>query len=427
MLDLTLLRILKNRDDFYRIRGRVPDTAIDPQTKAIMTDYGKYFDKFPDHTTVDFDTFLPLFRSWHSSLKDDKRAAFEVILANARKDVDEHTRHEVMRSMLELRLATSAATLAAQFDEGDVKNIYHSLSKLIDDFKSDAGIRDVRYLDDDIDDLLLEDANEVGVQWRLQSLNDSMRPLRGGDFGIIAGRPDKGKTTFISSEITYMAGQLPADRNVVWLNNEGPGKRIIPRVYQSALGATRTQLIQLSQRGMLKEAYKKMVGRMDKIRIVDVHGMDNFSVEQIIEANNAGLVVYDMIDNIRGFGDAARTDLGLEKMYQWGRELSVKLDLIGLATSQISAEGDGLQFPTLSMLKDSKTGKQGACDFQLMIGSSNDPGYSNVRWLGLPKNKLRKDTGPSDPRATVKYEPMRARYADLEMTGDTDDQNKADA
>jgi replicative DNA helicase len=422
MIDLTLLRILKKRDDFYRIRGRVPDTAIDAQTRAIMLDYGKYFDKFPDHAEVNFETFLPLFRAWHSSLKDDKRVAFEAILQNARKDVDDDTRQEVMRSMLELRLATTVANHVAKYDEGDMNNIFYAIQKSIDDFKSDAGIKDVRFIDTDIDTLLLEDVEEKGVQWRLQVLNESMRPLRGGDFGIIAGRPDKGKTTFISSEITYMASQLPPEKNVVWLNNEGPGKRIIPRIYQSAIGATRTQLVTMSQRGLLNEAYKRFMGRRDKIRIVDIHGMDNFSVEQIVEANNAGIVVYDMIDNIRGFGDSARTDQALEKMYQWARELSVKHDIIGLATSQISAEGDGMQFPTLSMLKDSKTGKQGACDFQLMIGSSNDPGYGNVRWIGLPKNKLRKDTGPADPRATVKYEPMRARYTDLDMTGDTDEQ-----
>jgi replicative DNA helicase len=103
-------------------------------------------------------------------------------------------------------------------------------------------------------------------------------------------------------------------------------------------------------------------------------------------------------------------------MYQWARELCVKYDCIGIATSQISNEGDGLQFPTLPMLKDSKTGKQGANDFQLMIGASNDPGLGRVRYIGLPKNKLRREGGPSDPRATVKYEPELARYSDLPTT-----------
>jgi replicative DNA helicase len=120
-----------------------------------------------------------------------------------------------------------------------------------------------------------------------------------------------------------------------------------------------------------------------------------------------------MIDNIRGFGSEARTDLQLEEMYKWARERSVKYDAIGLATSQISAEGDGLQFPTLSMLKDSKTGKQGACDFQLMIGASNDPNLEYSRYLSLPKNKLRRDGQPSDPRCEVRFQPNLARYEDI--------------
>ena len=106
-------------------------------------------------------------------------------------------------------------------------------------------------------------------------------------------------------------------------------------------------------------------------------------------------------------------DLALEEMYKWGREIAVKYDIVGLATSQISNEGDGLQFPTMGMLKDSKTGKQGACDFQLMIGSSNDPMLQNFRYIGLPKNKLRREGGRSDPRATVKFNHGTARYEDI--------------
>jgi replicative DNA helicase len=413
--------MLKHREDFYRVRGRIPDNALDQQTLIIVKDYGKYFDKFPDHLSVDFDVFLPLFRAWHSGLKDDKRQALEIVLSKAKDEVSEDTRQEVMRSLLELRLATTLANKVAAFEEGELPNLFHHISDSIQEYKTDAGLREVKFIDTDIDVLLNEENDDSGVQWRLDVLNQSMRPLRGGDFGIIAGRPDKGKTTFISSEITHMATQIAPDENILWLNNEGPGKRIIPRLYQSALGVTRTKLLELSARGVASLAYSKLLGRKDKIRVVDIHGMDNFAVEQIIEANNAKVVIYDMIDNIRGFGDSARTDLGLEKMYQWGREIAVKYDAIGLATSQISADGDGMQFPTLGMLKDSKTGKQGACDFMLMIGSSNDPGYSNVRWLGMPKNKLRLDTGPADPRAAVKYEPMRARYTDMPIMGDDTD------
>ena len=109
MIDLTLLRILKHRENFYKVRGRITDNALDPQTLVIIKDYGKYFDKFPEHQSVDFDVFLPLFRAWHSGLKDDKRQALEIVLTRARENVDEDTRQEVMRSLLELRLEIGRA------------------------------------------------------------------------------------------------------------------------------------------------------------------------------------------------------------------------------------------------------------------------------------------------------------------------------
>jgi replicative DNA helicase len=62
------------------------------------------------------------------------------------------------------------------------------------------------------------------------------------------------------------------------------------------------------------------------------------------------------------------------------------------------------------MLKDSKTGKQGASDFQLMIGKSNDPCLSMSRFLGLPKNKLHQEGHDKDPRAEVIFDAIRCRY-----------------
>ena len=80
-----------------------------------------------------------------------------------------------------------------------------------------------------------------------------------------------------------------------------------------------------------------------------------------------------------------------------------------------------MQFPTLGMLKDSKTGKQGACDFQLMIGASNDPNLAGVRYIGLPKNKLRREGARGDPRATVNFRPQIARFDDIPIDPETED------
>ncbi len=423
-VDVNVLRMLKHKDDFRRVFGRIPAAALNKETAAILEDYKKYFNKFPDHDTVDMDVFLPLFRLWHNTLPDDRRAVFEVVLNNARAEVQPDVRQQVMRQILELRLATELGELLTKFDAGDLTNINSAIKELQTSFKADAGISESSYIKDDIHDILDEQEDDNGIKWRLHCLNESMRPLRPGDFGIIAARPDKGKTSFIASELSFMAEQIPDDKNVLWLNNEGLGKRIIPRFWQAVLGANMAEIMTLKRANALKPAFLKRMGRIDKLRIEDIHGKDNYSVEQLIEANNAAIVVYDMIDNIRGFGTESRTDQRLEEMYKWGRDCAVNMGHIGIATSQISVEGDGMQFPTLSMLKDSKTGKQGACDFQLMIGSKNDPAWGQVRWLSLPKNKLRRDGFPGDPRCTVKFDPSRVRFTDLDAapatSGDDD-------
>jgi replicative DNA helicase len=392
----------------------VPLAAADDKTLALLADFGKYFQKFPNHEHIDLQVFLPRFRQWHPNMSDEQFSSYVSILKNIAKDVDEETRAGILGEMYELNMATELANLCSKFDEGELTiPLADLVAAKVDEYKINIGARAAMWNNTPIEELLIEDLDESGVRWRLGCLSESMRPLRPGDFGVIAGRPDKGKTSFLSSELTHMALQLPEDKNVVWLNNEGVSSRIVKRLYQSALDKTITDLIEINKSGKLKKMYEKIVGRLDRIRVIDIHGFHVGQVEAILEHNNPGIVVYDMIDNIRGFGSEARTDLQLEEMYKWARERSVKHNCIGLATSQISAEGDGLMYPTLSMLKDSKTGKQGACDFLLMIGASNDSALENSRFLSLPKNKLRRDNAPGDPRCEVRFKPTTARYEDV--------------
>jgi len=408
---------MKDRKTFNQLYGVIPKDgkSVDAQTMALLTDFNKYYELFPSHTKLDQETFMPRFQQWHPTLKPEQLQFFNQVLTSVfSKDADQDQREHIMQWLAEIEMATAMANLAEEHNTGELEeDMFSRMTNILDQYRRRLDVRFDRWIDDSIADLLVEDLNDDGIAWRLACLNASMRKLRPGDFGIVAGRPDKGKTSFISSEVTFMASQLPPDRNIVWLNNEGPGRRIVPRLYQSAIGVGVRELGEMVTANTAEKRYVDIVGRRDRIRVIDIHGKTNGQVEMILEDNKAGIAVFDMIDNIKGFGDAARTDLALEAMYQWARERMVKHDCIGLATSQISNDGDGLLFPTLGMLKDSKTGKQGACDFQLMIGASNDQNLQNSRWLGLPKNKLRKPDGPSDPKAEVHFDGRIGRYSDV--------------
>ena len=405
---------MKHRKDYAALTPMLSDKIVDAEAKAVIQDFGRYFEAYPTHEHIDWQTFVPQFLRWHPGMKPERTKQFVNIFKAAMPEADEDQRRNVVSDLAELGLGTEVANYVAQYEEGELDDLPGMLQEAHDRYKKRVGFKLVRFIETSIDELINEEFDGSGLQWRLKCLRDTMRGLRPGDFGIIGGRPDKGKTSFIASEITELAGQLPSDRNAVWLNNEGPGKRIIPRLYQAALNFNMDQMKIHSQAGQLEDLYREQLGRLDRIRVIDIHGLNKTQVEILLEDNNAGLAVFDMIDNIQGFGDAARTDLGLERMYQHQREQMVKHECIGLATSQISSEGDGLMFPTMPMLKDSKTGKQGACDFQIMIGAANDPLYASSRFIGVVKNKLRHPTGPSDPKAEVLFDAPRSRYRDLE-------------
>lgn len=416
-MDVALLKVCSTRKDYAMLGPLAPKSSLEARTVALLGLFGKYFELYPTHEQIDWQVFLPQFERWHPNLKQEKldewKHVFKTIITRV---VDDDTRKNLVSDLSENELFTTIANMAEEHSNGNLDQGFYRLGELLEVHKKRMGFKEIKHIDTPIGELLQDEFDDTGISWRLGCLNATMRRLRGGDFGIIAGRPDQGKTSLIASEVTHMAPQLPPERNVVWLNNEGPGKRIIPRCYQAALGLTMSQMKAFQLQGKLEDMYREyMGGRLDKIRIIDIHGLTNVQVEMLIEQNNAGIVVYDMIDNIRGFGDAARTDLALEHMYQWARERSVKYDCIGLATSQISNDGDNMRYPTIGMLKDSKTGKQGACDFQIMIGSINDPGFQLSRFIGVVKNKLRRPEGRGNPQCEVLFDMDKSIYTDIPM------------
>lgn len=417
MLDFVLLSLMREKKRFFQLYGAIPEETpvIDNDTRHLLKDFDKYYKAFPSHDVIDLDTFTPRFLQWHPGLKPEQRTYYLKIIEKIfAKETDDDQANHVMSWLAEVEMATKMANLAETYNSGDLEDdFYGQMLKITDNYKKRIDVRFDSWIDAGIAELMQEDLNDEGVSWRLNCLNTHMRKLRPGDFGIIAGRPNKGKTSFICSEVTHMAPQLPEDKNIIWLNNEGPGRRIVPSVYRAALGVTTPELGQLAISGMAEKRYIDLMGRRDRIRVIDIHGWNNGMVRRVLEDSNPGIIVYDMIDKIKGYGSAARTDLGLEMMYDEAREWSVYYDAIGLATSQISNDGDGLMYPTMGMLKDSKTGKQGACDFQIMIGASNERSYAGSRFIGVVKNKLSRAGIPEDPQQEVRFDRDTARYTDI--------------
>lgn len=421
-IDVSLLQLMRHKKEYIRLIRTVNERAIDSKTKIILDDYGKYFELVPDCEVIPLSgPFLTWFTTIaHKTLKPDDVAVYRAMFREAEQDVDEATKSMLVAKLLEADLAVEASDAAERWQRGEEVNISRVLRSLVDRYETDVK-RKVKIPFVEINENLFdEDVNNSGFTWAWECLNNTMRPLRGGDFIILAGRPDKGKTTALAQHLAHMAKQVKEmypteNRHILWFNNEGPGKRIMKRIIQSALGIPISKVIKKQNDGTLWDDYAAAIGG-DKflIKVIDIHGFRSWQVEEIMKQLPPALVVFDMIDNIRFDGEmingGQRTDQMLEAMYQWGRDLAVLYDCPVMATSQISADGDGLAFPTLSMLKDSKTGKQGAADAIITIGAKNEKAFENLRFVGLTKNKLALEGRPRSPHTEMILDGPTGRY-----------------
>lgn len=411
MIDKALLRVIKYREQFDKVYRYIPRSAIDKRTRAIATDIRKYFDLHPDEDQVNMEAFRSLFfTSWHRNLSEEDCSYYNKVLDQISYDEPEGIKNSLVNQLLELEFATEVGNLIELYHQGDDIDVVPQIHSLCEEVRSSLE-RTNNYEFAQLDEELLEeDVSGAGLEWALPCLNKVMRPLRGGDAIIVAARPDAGKTSFLTHNLGHMATQT--DSPIIWLNNESKKERILKRSLQSVLNVTNSELLAKQQAGTMLDEYLSIVGSRDKLRVYDIHGWSSYQVEELLETvGDIGAVVFDMLDNVKFPVSRAeqRTDQVLEAMYQWARELSVKIDAPVIATSQVSTEGAGMQFPELHMLKDSKTGKQGACDVVLMIGQSADPLLENSRFLSVPKNKL-KIEGSLRLDAEVLFDKDRGRY-----------------
>ena len=346
----------------------------------------------------------------------DKEYYEGVIAAVDKLDVSSTTTSVLLQSFVDNKLLKEISLAAYEVTEGTLSK--EKLSALLEQYTAEkdnsVSEEEFEFISDDIEELLTETFRKPGLRWRLNTLNQMLGSLRGGDFGFIFARPETGKTTFLASETTFMAEQLSEDAGpIIWFNNEEKGSKVKIRCYQAALG---TELAAInSNTTAAKAAYLKRT--KGKHLLLNPKGTINKSmVEQVCRRYKPSLIIFDQIDKITGF-EADREDLKLGSMYQWARELAKELDCPVIAVCQADGTGEGAKWLTMGNVANAKTAKQAEADWIVGIGKIPDTGYENVRYLHASKNKLSGDEDSLPDQRHGKREviikPSIARYEDI--------------
>lgn len=416
-MELPILHALRQKDKFRLLQHAVPQEMIGQEAKFVIGWMRQYWDAYPSHEFVDIDALDAMIRL-KSGYDANQFALVKLILDRLRKPVDPETVRGVVGLLAELDYRGKAAAVIARHEAGEDVNIVYELARLTEQAKKATGQSAAElYIDEDVVSILKSEAGDHGIKLPTLLLSEHIKGMLGGASVALAGRPDKGKSSLTAFIAAKVAPQIPKyfddDRPLLWLNNEGMGRRLIPRIYQAALNVTVDELYALSNEGKLEDAYlRAMGGRKDRIRVKDMHGADLARIEQVIEKMRPAVVITDMLANYKMPGSTGNIVQDTEHKWQEMREMACRLDFIHFGTIQISNDGDDQLYPAYSHLKDSKTGVQGATDVIVMMGALNDPGSFAVRGLSTPKNKFSMPGKRSHAQGQVHFDAPRCQFTD---------------
>lgn len=325
-------------------------------------------------------------------------------------EIGEDLLHDLLSKIKQKYIAYELANKSFDFIEGrssSIESIKQTYEKF-DDIEEE--LEEIQFVTDDLETLYEETVKTPGLRWRLNSLNNMLGSLRPGDFGFVFARPETGKTTFLASEVTFMANQT--NKPILWFNNEEQGKKVVIRCYQAALGLKLHEL--MGNRDENKQRYIEYT--RGNIKLFDSASIYKRQVEDFCQQFKPALVIFDQIDKIKGF-DGDREDLRLGTIYQWARELAKGYcPVIGVC--QADGTGEGQKWLTMNHVANAKTSKQAEADFIIGIGKQHDPNYEYIRYINISKNKLSGDTDTIPElrhgRCDVLIEPEIARYKDFQ-------------
>jgi len=216
-----------------------------------------YWETFPERKAVDHDELESLVRLRSGGQSPESVAITIHMVEQLRSPIADGALEGILGQLYELDLSGRAGALLAKYNNGEEINLAYELQRMAADVgRAKGAANPADYIDTPIGDILAEVSDDRGVKFRrITALRESILGLQGGASIILAARPDKGKTSFIADAVTDFAPQcvhqFGADRPILWLCNEGSGKRIVPRIYQAALGKDLDQIISIDRKSVV--------------------------------------------------------------------------------------------------------------------------------------------------------------------------------
>lgn len=424
MIEIDLISALKIKDNYTKFKKYIKPHALSESTNKLINDMGLYFETFPDKEEIPWTEFSTWFKfvankALTESDAEEYQAVFDKLISTPSTSF---LTEDIIKNFIQLDYATVVADKVQKIIDGSDKHKLEDVLDDIEEYVTSCGIDLTKTSDlvsTDLTTLLDKCIRSGGYNWRLEDLNYSIGPLHRGDLVVVAARPESGKTSFAVSELTHMVTQDKDNRPVLIFNNEEMGEKIMLRAYQSALNVDSATL--QADEAACKRDYAKIMGRPDRIQLIDEADLHVGYCERKIRQFNPSIIVFNVLDKVQGFNKIGSEVDRQRKLAQWARGLGKKYDCIVIAIAQADGSAEGEQWIYQNQIYGSKTGVPGEADVIITIGNTHDPATKNTRYIHVPKNKLPGDskTDPSQRHGyfEVNFDGERGRYNSIKYKG----------
>jgi hypothetical protein len=164
------------------------------------------------------------------------------------------------------------------------------------------------------------------------------------------------------------------------------------RLIQSALGCTVADI--MADPTVSQSDYITAI-RNRRIDVYHDVGLSTSDVERVLRTGHYSLIAINILDKVSGFHKLEGVER-LRALSVWTRQLADKYGVV-FVVAQADASAEGVRYLDQSQLYGSKTVMQADSDVQLMIGKDNNPGYEDMRYFSVVRNKT-----PGGPRTDPK-------------------------
>lgn len=201
-----------------------------------------------------------------------------------------------------------------------------------------------------------------------------------GDNILIFGRPNVGKSLVA---INMAVRCILDNKKVLWIENEDPLSRLIPRFICRTLGYSWTQIQE--QPTDYEEQFLKKIG--DNFIIKHLHPGTFREINSLIEKYKPEVVVINQLRNIK-IGKTESNVVALEKAATEARNSAGRYKVVMINTTQAGESAEGKAILSMSDVDSSKTGIPGQMDLMLGVGMDDRLNDMDRRMFTICKNKM---------------------------------------